>query len=103
MWLASALAKIHNAVQQIRNPEAEAVPAMAPLFIVNPLTDGGMDNFFSTHPNVENRIAELEKLAQEMAASAPRQRPFLDPEADGPWARRSVDNATRPRGPWDRA
>jgi heat shock protein HtpX len=102
MALASALAKIHNAVQQIPNEQAEAVPAMAHLFIINPLTGGGMDNFFSTHPNVENRIAELQKLAQEMAVTAPPQRPFLNPEADGPWSRHQIGNQP-PRGPWDRA
>ena len=29
------------------------------MFIINPLTGRGMDNLFSTHPNTENRIAEL--------------------------------------------
>ena len=36
--LASALAKISNAAQQIENPTAERTPATAHLFIVNPLT-----------------------------------------------------------------
>lgn len=102
MWLASALAKIHNAVQQIPNEQAEAVPAMAHLFIINPLSGRGMDNFFSTHPNVENRIAELQKLAQEMSVTAPPQRPFLDTDAEGPWSRHQIGNQP-PRGPWDRA
>ena len=38
---------------------AEAHPTTAPLFIVNPLSDRGMDNLF-------NRIAALEKLSREM-------------------------------------
>lgn len=65
-WLATALAKISGAVEHIPNQTAEENPAMAHMFIVNPLTGQGMDNLFSTHPNVENRIAALEELAQRM-------------------------------------
>lgn len=66
LWLASALAKIQQAVRGIPNPAAEENPASAHLFIINPLTGRGMDNLFSTHPDTGNRIAELEKLATEM-------------------------------------
>ena len=31
-----------------------------------------MDNLFSTHPNTDNRIAELEKLAAELGATGRR-------------------------------
>jgi heat shock protein HtpX len=65
LWLASALRKIQHYAQNIRNPTAESVPASAHLFIINPLIGEGMDNLFSTHPNTENRIAELERLAAE--------------------------------------
>ncbi|MDB5641665.1 MAG: Peptidase family [Hyphomicrobiales bacterium] len=65
-WLARALAKISRGAEAIPNERAEANPAMAHLFIVNPLSGRGMDNLFSTHPNVENRIAALEELAQRM-------------------------------------
>lgn len=65
LWLASALAKIHHFARQIENPSAEAVPASAHMFIVNPLSGRGIDNFFSTHPAIENRIAELEQIAAE--------------------------------------
>jgi len=64
--LASALLKISNAAEQIPNPTAERNPASAPLFIVNPLSGAGMDNLFSTHPNVENRIARLNEIARQM-------------------------------------
>ena len=64
--LASALHKIHHYAQQIPNQQAEANPATAHLFIMNPLSGGGMDGLFSTHPNVENRLAALEQLAGEM-------------------------------------
>ena len=60
LWLASALAKIQNYAHRIPNKEAEAAPATAHMFIINPLSGRGMDNLFSTHPNTENRIAELE-------------------------------------------
>jgi len=101
LWLASALAQISNLAQRIPNPEAEAVPASAHIFIVNPLTGRGVDSLFSTHPNTENRIAELQQLAQEMGVGATtRASPSIlsGPENAGPWA--SVPPATRRRGPW---
>jgi heat shock protein HtpX len=67
--LASALQKIEGAAHQTRNEPGEAAPATAHLFIINPLTGEGMDNLFSTHPNTENRIAELEKLAAEIGTT----------------------------------
>lgn len=66
MWLASALLRIHNAVQRTPNIQAERIPAAAHVFIINPLTGQGIDNLFSTHPNVENRIRALKELAMEM-------------------------------------
>ncbi len=66
LWLASALRKIDNAARQIPNEQAEAHPASAPLYIINPLHGGGMDSLFSTHPNTENRIAALVAQAQQM-------------------------------------
>jgi heat shock protein HtpX len=81
VWLASALRKIDGYARQIPNEPAETAPATAHLFIINPLSGQGMDNLFSTHPNTENRIAELEKLAQEMGASS-RRGPG---GARGPW------------------
>ncbi len=64
--LAGALRKLHNAAHAI--PMAEAQPASAHLFIVNPLTGGGMRTLFSTHPPMEERIARLESLARQGAA-----------------------------------
>ncbi len=66
LWLASALKKIHAAARRIQNPRAEAIPAAAHVFIINPLNGRGVDSMFATHPNVDNRIAELEALAREM-------------------------------------
>jgi heat shock protein HtpX len=59
--LAAALHKLHSASQAI--PMLDARPATAHLFIVNPLTGGGLMSLFSTHPPMEERIARLESLA----------------------------------------
>jgi heat shock protein HtpX len=104
-WLSSALVKIHNAAQRIPNEEAEAVPAAAHMFIINPLTGRGVDNLFSTHPNTENRIAELEALEREWAASgvqlnAPLRSPGTGSEGSGsPWSQ-SAGRPDQPSGPW---
>jgi heat shock protein HtpX len=61
-WLANALRKLHSAAHAI--PMQEARPASAHLFIVNPLSGGGLRTLFSTHPPMEERIARLESLAR---------------------------------------
>jgi heat shock protein HtpX len=84
LWLASALEKIGRAAHEIPNEQAEAHPASAPLYIINPLTGGGMDNLFSTHPNTENRIAALREQARAMG-----QTQWPDggqPPSHGPWS-----------------
>ncbi len=99
--LASALAKIAGAVHHIPNLDAERHPATAPLFIVNPLTGGGMDNLFSTHPATENRIAALHALAQEMGSTP--QSGFFTQNSSSPWGSLggSVAGSTGTRrGPW---
>jgi heat shock protein HtpX len=96
LWLASALEKIEGYAHQIRNEPAEAAPATAHLFIINPLSGEGMDNLFSTHPNTENRIAELEKQAAEMGLSARPSSRDEPPSSGGPWGGSSAG----PRGPW---
>ncbi len=63
LGLASALRKISAAAGRIVMPTAERNPTSAPLFIINPLSGQRMDNLFSTHPNVENRIRALEQMA----------------------------------------
>jgi heat shock protein HtpX len=64
--LASALRKISAYAHRIPMPSAERNPTSAPLFIINPLTGARMDNLFSTHPSVENRVRALEALAGDM-------------------------------------
>lgn len=63
-WLASALRRIAGSRAVLES--AEARPASAHLFIVNPLSGRGMDDLFATHPRTENRIAALEAQAREM-------------------------------------
>jgi len=101
-WLASALAKISGMAQQIPNENAEANPAMAHMFIVNPLSGQGMDNLFSTHPNVENRIAALEQQSYAMGIGGSWQDVayqqgghYNEPQSDPRQQRRGGG-----RGPW---
>jgi heat shock protein HtpX len=84
--LASALRRISSAAQHIPNETAEANPATAHLFIVNPLSGSGFDNLFSTHPNPENRIAALQQMALEMQAQgAGRSDRQAGSASRGPW------------------
>jgi heat shock protein HtpX len=98
--LASALVKIARMAEAVPNDSAEAHPATAHLFIINPLSGRGMDNLFSTHPSTENRIAELERLSREMGV-----RPAaLENAPSGPWVhdggRGPWEQGTRRRAPW---
>lgn len=109
IWLASALGKIAGAVARVPNYEAERNPATAHMFIINPLSGERMDNLFSTHPNTENRIAALHRMAGPMGgggsfASGSTRRGA----ADKPVRKsRSVPDTGRgrggfqpPKGPW---
>ncbi len=59
MYLANALKKLHMASQQI---PLDANPATSHMFIVNPLTGGGILRLFSTHPPIEDRIERLQAM-----------------------------------------
>lgn len=65
LWLASALDKLDRAAHAVPNESAEANPATAHMFIVNPLHGGGRDSLFSTHPATANRVARLREIAAE--------------------------------------
>ncbi|MHB1205261.1 MAG: M48 family metalloprotease, partial [Rhodospirillaceae bacterium] len=69
--LASALAKLEQAAHQVPNYQAQANPATAHIFIVNPLSGGGTDNLFSTHPAAANRIARLQQMARVASTGGP--------------------------------
>jgi heat shock protein HtpX len=58
--LANALKKLQMANQQI---PMQANAATAHMFIVNPLTGGGLLSLFSTHPPMEERVRRLEEMA----------------------------------------
>lgn len=87
--LASALQKIESYARNRVNEDAERNPAMAHLFIINPLSGRGTDNLFSTHPNTKNRITALMDLARRFG------RPTTTPPS-GPWGAAPE----RKRGPW---
>jgi heat shock protein HtpX len=63
LWLASALGQIERASQQTPNYPADANPATAHMFIINPLHGGGLAGLFATHPATEERIARLQAMA----------------------------------------
>jgi len=63
LWLASALEKLEQGAQRIDNAQAEANPATAHMFIVNPLHVRSVDSLFSTHPKTAERIRRLRAMA----------------------------------------
>ena len=120
IWLASALNKIARGVKAVHNPDAERAPATAHMFIINPLSGERMDNLFSTHPNTENRIAALQKMAGEFGGGAgrparpaqaqPAQQPRQQEGEDaGPWGGRPAPAPPPPApeapkpNPWGRS
>jgi len=71
LWLASALARLSAGAERVENRAAEAHPATAHLFIVNPLHGHAMDGLFTTHPRMENRIERLRRMAIEKGQTGP--------------------------------
>jgi heat shock protein HtpX len=61
MALASALRKLESYSGRVPSPTAQ--PAFAHLYIVNPLSRSGLQNLFSTHPPLDERIRRLEAMA----------------------------------------
>lgn len=106
--LASALSKISRLAHRTVNVAAERNPAMAHLYIFNPLSGARMDNLFSTHPDVGNRIAQLQKIASVMQVdrTGRRAEPGMQPRQSGsrggwrvPPIGGTEDGSGR-RGPW---
>ncbi|HEY2837349.1 MAG TPA: zinc metalloprotease HtpX [Rhizomicrobium sp.] len=62
LWLADALAEIDRNARQTLNAPADANPATAHMFIINPL-HGGLSGLFASHPSTEERIARLRAMA----------------------------------------
>jgi heat shock protein HtpX len=59
-YLSGALRKLHSASQKI---PMEANPSTSHMFIVNPLSGGGLLKLFSTHPPIEERIKRLDSMS----------------------------------------
>lgn len=90
-WLANGLAKLEQGKIGHVNQTAEANPASAHMFIINPLSGFRLDRLFSTHPPTEERIARLMAMAgPRMAPPQPAPRrgasPWTDPGKRNPWA-----------------
>ncbi len=83
-WLASALEKIDRGARSTINQRAEANPAMAHMYIMNPLAGRRGDSLFSTHPSTANRVEALRKLAAEMGIVS-NSGPRSTVQSPGPW------------------
>ncbi|MGD9743971.1 MAG: zinc metalloprotease HtpX [Dongiaceae bacterium] len=90
LGLANALRALGSVQGRVINRQAEANPATAHLFIVNPLSGRGADSLFATHPSLENRIRRLEEMAAGRGTAGAR----------GPWGARQAPAGNPPRGPW---
>jgi heat shock protein HtpX len=104
LGLASALAKLEAGAEAVPNLQAEQHPATAHLFIVNPLSGGGMQSLFSTHPSTEQRIARLEVMAAAMGQAPGRigaPVPSAPAQAQSSGTVPSAGSAPHHRGPWD--
>jgi len=60
--LSNALLKLEQGSKLI--PMHDAKPATAHMFIVNPLTGGGLMKLFSTHPPIAERVQRLNDMAR---------------------------------------
>lgn len=62
--LAGALEKIERYAQGVPLATAERHPETAQMMIINPLSGGGVQNLFRTHPLTAERIARLQDIAR---------------------------------------
>lgn len=65
--LISALEKISGFAKT--NPVENGSPATSQLFIINPMKESFIANLFSTHPTLERRRKNLEKVSKELGQS----------------------------------
>lgn len=82
LWLASALEKIERGSRAAVNIQAERNPAMAHMYISNPLSGQGAKKLFSTHPVTADRVSALRRMAGDMGIAAPQPQARY---ASGPW------------------
>ena len=69
-WLADALELIERQARGMTNAKAEANPASAHLFIINPLRSGGLSGLFRTHPPTSERVMRLNDMEKGHRAAA---------------------------------
>lgn len=101
LWLASALQKIAGGAARIPNDEAEANPASAHLFIVNPLHGMRLDRMFATHPPMEERVARLVAMSKTASPAGFDSGYRGDPAPAAPWSGSVPESPRRrSRGPW---
>lgn len=87
LWLAGALRKIEAFAKGIDMNAAERNPAIAHMFIINPLHAHAHDKLFSTHPNTANRIAALEAMVGQVGGPVAQSSvPLVGRGKSGPWA-----------------
>jgi heat shock protein HtpX len=86
LWLAAALRRIEGLAARIDNHAAERNPAVAHMFIINPLHAHAHDRLFATHPSTANRVRALEAMTMAPAPTAPRTS--------------GIPKVTRRKGPW---
>ena len=88
-WLAGALERLEVYAARAVNEGAEANPATAHMFIINPLSGQGADNLFSTHPATANRVEALMTLAGQMGRKTSARSsavPLTGSDQSGPWS-----------------
>lgn len=103
--LASALGKIAGEAAHRVNRAAEANPATAHLFIINPLAGHGADSLFATHPSTANRIAALQEIAVELGMGVANSAQFRQTNARQTNHQHDVTGSLSPDGdgaggPW---
>jgi len=98
-WLANGLTQLERYKQGRVNQTAEANPATAHMFIINPLSGFRIDGLFSTHPPTEERIARLMAMRGGGGMAVPQQGNWGPPASVGgsPWGQKPAR-----RNPWAR-
>ncbi len=99
-WLASGLQKLEGYKHSTLNENAEANPATAHMFIINPLQGFSPRNLFATHPPTEQRVARLMQMRPtggvylDAPAQPPGGSPWAKPAPVSPWSQPGA------RNPW---
>ena len=68
--LASALLKISGTMQRIPQQDLRTAEGLNAFYIIPAKTKQSISNIFSTHPPVEQRIARLQRLEEQLQGTA---------------------------------